>query len=86
MPLPEVAVPSGGTDNAVSFRPMSRADLPMLFEQLSAVRVRDPGRTAALRLRYVALLLDALRPGAATGALPGPPPTEAELDERWVTD
>lgn len=61
-------------------------DLPMLFEQLSAVRVRDPGRTATLRLRYVALLLDALRPGAATGALPGPPPTEAELDERWVTD
>ena len=72
---------------ATAVRPdLGVRDLPMLFEQLSAVRVQDPGRTATLRLRYVALLLDALRPGAATGALPGPPPTEAELDERWVTD
>lgn len=41
MPLPEVAVPSGGTDNAVSFRPMSRADLPMLFEWLRQPHVAE---------------------------------------------
>ena len=60
-------------------------DLPMLFEQMSAIRVRDEDRTRQLRRRYVALLLDALRPDASTGKLPGPPPTDAELGERWVT-
>jgi AcrR family transcriptional regulator len=75
------------THRAKAVRPdLGVRDLPMLFEQLSAVRVQDSGRTATLRLRYAALLLDALRPGAATGSLPGPPPTEAELGERWVTD
>ena len=59
-------------------------DLPMLFEQMSAIRVRDEERTSQLRRRYVAVLLDALRPDAATGKLPVPPPTDAELGERWV--
>lgn len=60
-------------------------DLPMLFEQMSAIRVHDEVRTAELRRRYVALLLDALRPEAATGRLPGAHPSDAELGERWVT-
>jgi AcrR family transcriptional regulator len=60
-------------------------DLPMLFEQMSALRVHDEERTRRLRRRYVALLLDALRPEASTGKLPGSPPTDAELGERWVT-
>ena len=58
-------------------------DLSLLFEQLSAIRVRDPGRTRALRHRYLGLLLEALRaPGA--GALPGPAPSWAEINERWA--
>jgi len=61
-------------------------DLPMLFEQMSAIRVRDEERTRALRRRYVAVLLDALRPEAASGKLPGVPPTDEELGERWVRD
>lgn len=61
-------------------------DLPMLFEQMSAIRVRDAERTAQLRRRYLALLLDALRPQAPVGKAPGKPPTDAELGERWVTD
>lgn len=60
-------------------------DLPMLFEQMSAIRVRDAERTAQLRRRYLAVLLDALRPDADGGALPGPAPTDAELGERWVS-
>ena len=61
-------------------------DLPMLFEQMSAIRVQDAERTAQLRRRYVAVLLDALRPEATTGRLPGKPPSDAELGERWVVE
>lgn len=57
-------------------------DLSFLFEQLAAVRVADAGRTAALRHRYLTLLLDALR-GTATTPLPGPPPTWSEVGGRW---
>jgi AcrR family transcriptional regulator len=60
-------------------------DLPMLFEQLAAVRVADPGRTAALRRRYLALHLEALAPDdAEAGDLPESPPSDEELGERWV--
>jgi AcrR family transcriptional regulator len=59
-------------------------DLPMLFEQLSAIRVSDAGRTTTLRRRFLALQLDALRPDAMTTKLPGSPPTDAELGERWA--
>jgi hypothetical protein len=58
----------------------------MLFEQMSAIRVHDPARTAELRRRYLALLLDALRPDAASASLPGAAPSESELGERWATD
>ena len=41
-------------------------DVAMIFEQVTAVRVDDPERTRVLRARYLALLLDAVRPGART--------------------
>ena len=42
----------------------------------------DERRTAELRERYLALLLDALRtPDPAP--LPGPAPTRQEVGERW---
>ncbi|MBC9821339.1 TetR/AcrR family transcriptional regulator [Terrabacter sp. MAHUQ-38] len=58
------------------------ADVPMLLEQLTAVRVDDHARTRELRRRYLALHLDGLRSGGTP--LPDvPPPTSAELRERW---
>ena len=59
------------------------SDLPMLFEQLTAIRLGGPARTAALRRRYLTLLLDGLRPAAAVTPLPGPPPADGELAQRW---
>jgi AcrR family transcriptional regulator len=59
------------------------SDLAMMFEQVTAVRVGTTERTAALRRRYLALLLDAVRPQAAAGPLPGPPPSAAEVSQRW---
>lgn len=59
-------------------------DLPMLFEQMAAIRLPDPARTSALRRRYLRLLLDGLRADAATTKLPGSPATDEELGARWV--
>jgi AcrR family transcriptional regulator len=59
-------------------------DLPMLFEQLAAVRVADPQRTADLRRRYLTLHLEALDARGDEGSLPGSSPTDEELGERWV--
>jgi AcrR family transcriptional regulator len=59
------------------------ADLPMLFEQITAIRLGQPPRTAALRRRYLTLILDGLRPAAAVTPLPGSPPSAAELAQRW---
>ena len=64
-------------------RDVTDADLPMVFEQLSAVRVEDAERTAGLRRRYLALHLDALRSHRASVSLPDGPPTASELRERW---
>jgi AcrR family transcriptional regulator len=58
-------------------------DVQMIFEQVTAIRVGDAGRTAALRRRYLALQLDALRAGTGTARLPGSPPTAEELGRRW---
>jgi AcrR family transcriptional regulator len=60
------------------------ADIAMLFEQLAAIRVGDQRRTEALRERYLTLILDGLRPAAATGRLPASPPTSAESGARWA--
>src|SRR5918998_82742 len=55
-------------------------DFSMLLEQVTAVRLPDPARTAEVRRRYVALHLDAWRQKPTGGALPGRPPTEEELN------
>jgi AcrR family transcriptional regulator len=59
-------------------------DIVMIFEQLAAIRLVDPERDRALRHRYLALHLDALRPAAGRGRLPGRPPTSEELGRRWL--
>lgn len=59
-------------------------DIAMLLEQVTAVQGPTPERTGELRHRYLALHFDALRPAAAAGELPGPPPTDEELGARWV--
>lgn len=56
-------------------------DLPMLFEQVAAIRVPDADRTRELRRRFLALHLDGIR--HPTGVLPGKPLTDAELGVRW---
>lgn len=57
-------------------------DLAMIWEQLTAIRLGDADRTAALRRRYVDIQLEGLRPSPTT--LPETPPTPAELGVRWV--
>jgi len=59
-------------------------DLAMILEQLTAVRLDDVDRTRELRRRYLALQLDAIRPGGGRDSLPGRPPTGEELGARWV--
>ncbi len=58
-------------------------DLPMVYEQLTAVRLVDADRTAALRRRYVEVQLEGLRARPDAAALAGTPPTQAELGARW---
>jgi AcrR family transcriptional regulator len=60
-------------------------DLALILEQLAAIRIGvfgDEQRTRELRQRYLALCLDGLR--STTAELPGPPPTEEELGQRWT--
>jgi AcrR family transcriptional regulator len=57
-------------------------DISLLLEQLAAIRIGDPERTAQLRRRYLALQLEALH-APARDELPGPPPQPEELAARW---
>ncbi|HYZ02606.1 MAG TPA: helix-turn-helix domain-containing protein [Candidatus Binatia bacterium] len=59
-------------------------DLTFVLEQVATVRVGDADRTAQLRHRYLALLLDGLR-ARPTDPLPGPAPTWEEIARRWDT-
>jgi AcrR family transcriptional regulator len=59
-------------------------DLAMLLEQLTAVRLGDAARSRALRRRYLAMHLDALRDRADMTRLPGQPPSSEELGRRWI--
>ena len=62
-------------------------DIAMILEQATAIRVDDIERTVVLRRRYLALQLEAMRsrrPRGGPAPLPGPPPTDAELSERWI--
>lgn len=58
-------------------------DLPMLLEQMTAIRIGDADRVRQLRQRYLALQFDALRPPVGS-KLPGHPPRDTELAERWT--
>lgn len=58
-------------------------DVPMIFEQLAAIRFADPERNRELRRRYLALHLAAIRPQSDVPPLPGTPPTDAEYSRRW---
>jgi AcrR family transcriptional regulator len=57
-------------------------DLGMILECCAAIRVDDPERTAQLRRRYLALLLEGLAAGKGE-ELPGPPPRPGEMNGRW---
>lgn len=59
-------------------------DIPMIFEQLTAIRLLDEARTVALRHRYLDVLMDGLRPNPGATALSAPPPSSEELGERWM--
>jgi AcrR family transcriptional regulator len=60
-------------------------DIPLLLEQVAAVRLGDERRTGALRHRYLTLILDGLRSGSTT-PLPAPGPTGDEMRSRWRLD
>ena len=57
-------------------------DIALIFEQLAAVQIGSPRRTAQLRQRYLALILDALR-APSNEPLPGPPPDWKDINSRW---
>jgi AcrR family transcriptional regulator len=66
------------------------ADIVLLLETLSSITVPKRDSSPALRRRYLALVLQALRaPGSGprrapgSGPLPGPAPDAAELAARW---
>ena len=48
-------------------------DVSLVFELVAAIKFADPARTAELRHRYLALILDGMR-ATDRGELPGPPP------------
>jgi AcrR family transcriptional regulator len=58
-------------------------DLSLLFEQLQAVHVADHRRTAALRRRYLSLVLDGLHLAEAA-PLPEPAPRWEEISGRYA--
>ncbi|HST82751.1 MAG TPA: helix-turn-helix domain-containing protein [Kineosporiaceae bacterium] len=58
------------------------ADLSLILEGCSAIRVPDAERTATLRQRYLAILLAGLA-GDGDPPLPGPPPDGTESNWRW---
>ncbi|CCH30121.1 helix-turn-helix domain-containing protein [Actinosynnema sp. NPDC047251] len=57
-------------------------DLGLVLEGCAAIRMPDAGRTAELRRRVLAMMVDSL---ARTGGpdLPGPPPAPGEFSWRW---
>jgi hypothetical protein len=58
-------------------------DVSLAFELIAAVKVANPERTAELRHRYLALVLDGLR-ARERPELPGPPPGWPDISDRWV--
>lgn len=59
-------------------------DLPMIYEQLAAIRLGGADHIRELRRRYLDVHLAGLRAAAgAYGELTGSAPTQAELGARW---
>lgn len=58
-------------------------DISLVFELVAAIKISDRARTAQLRRRHLAVILDGLR-GMHHDPLPGPPPTWQEMNERWA--
>ena len=62
-------------------------DFAVILEQITSIKLGDEARTNQLRHRYLTLMLVAmLRPGVRPGGgseLPGPPPGNDELADRW---
>jgi hypothetical protein len=59
-------------------------DVEYLLEFLARVKLGDASRTAGLRQRHLAVIVDGLRAGQPT-PLPGAPPTWEEQTQRWIT-
>ena len=63
---------------------LESTDLPMLYEQLAAIRLGDDERIHQLRRRYLDIHLAGLRSAASSyGTLTGAAPAQAELGARW---
>jgi len=58
-------------------------DIEFLLEFLAAVKLGDSRRSAELRQRHLAVIIDGLRAGQQT-PLPGRPPSWDEQTERWI--
>jgi AcrR family transcriptional regulator len=58
-------------------------DVEFLLEFLASVKLGNAGRTAELRQRHLAVVIDGLRAGGRT-PLPGHPPTWEEQTRRWI--
>ena len=59
-------------------------DIEFLLEFLADVKLGDPARSAELRQRHLAVIIDGLRAGQRT-RLPGRAPTWQEQTDRWIT-
>jgi AcrR family transcriptional regulator len=59
-------------------------DVEYLLEFLARVKLGDASRTAELRQRHLAVIIDGLR-NTDPAPLPGNPPTWQEQTERWIT-
>ncbi len=58
-------------------------DVEFMLEFLAGFRLGDAARSAELRQRHLAVIIDGLRSGQHT-PLPGQPPTWQEQTERWT--
>jgi AcrR family transcriptional regulator len=58
-------------------------DITLTLEACAAVRVPHAERTAQLRRRQLAVILDGLRSRAGQAGLPGPAPVGDEVNWRW---
>jgi AcrR family transcriptional regulator len=59
-------------------------DVEYMLEFLARVKLGDASRTAELRQRHLAVIIDGLRSGHHA-PLPGAPPTWEEQTQRWIT-